>query len=630
MLEPENRLLLLDVLRPPPGFELDQAVGTTFSLDLMSLLAAPLGFALCDREASDGRLIADPLGLIEAVRRYADRIDVFCQAGEIARPKEHQPLFTYLEDCIHEAVPPLNRRAIFHPKIWAIRYRSQDSERRTYRMLCLSRNLTFDRSWDTVLSLEGDQVAGAADQHVGDFIETLPELVHNISSERANQVRKLGDELRGVAFKPPEGFDHLAFWPLGLQPNVWPFEGSVGRLLVVSPFLSEDCLDRLPASGANHVLVSRTESLDLIGSTALSRFAETLVMSPIAEQEHEDDGPRDASPTVSDEALAERSVAELRGLHAKLYVAEGASRSRIWTGSANATGAAYRSNVEFLVELEGPKRLCGIDAFLGADGKLSLRSLLEPYRPATLEPRELTAEEQLERRLDEICRAVAQLDFVLKIEPSNSNAFRLLLCIAQADDFGADWWERILDGATFKCRPLSLQDGFLRSPSPDGDRVLADFGIRSFEAMTPFIVVEMGLAETGVVATATFVVKAQLAGAPEDRLERTLVSLLKNGRDLVRFLLLLLGEVGADDLSSAIDILTGEALPQGNGWQPSQWNTLLEPMVRSLARDPARLDDIHRVIAELIKTPDGRSLLPHGWRTVWDPIWAARQDLSRK
>src|SRR5688572_25583087 len=75
MLEPEGRQLLLDSLRPPAGYELDRAVGTTYTLDLISLLIAPLGFALFDREASDGRLIADPVALIEAVRRHADRID---------------------------------------------------------------------------------------------------------------------------------------------------------------------------------------------------------------------------------------------------------------------------------------------------------------------------------------------------------------------------------------------------------------------------------------------------------------------------------------------------------------------------------------------------------------------------
>jgi hypothetical protein len=42
MLDPEGRHLLLDALRPPPGHELDVAVGTTYTLDLYALLTAPV------------------------------------------------------------------------------------------------------------------------------------------------------------------------------------------------------------------------------------------------------------------------------------------------------------------------------------------------------------------------------------------------------------------------------------------------------------------------------------------------------------------------------------------------------------------------------------------------------------
>jgi hypothetical protein len=41
MLEPDGRTLLLDALRPPLGYQLDAAAGTTYSLDLVSLLTAP-------------------------------------------------------------------------------------------------------------------------------------------------------------------------------------------------------------------------------------------------------------------------------------------------------------------------------------------------------------------------------------------------------------------------------------------------------------------------------------------------------------------------------------------------------------------------------------------------------------
>ena len=42
MLAPDNRGLLLDALRPPPGHSLDRAVATTFTLDLETALMVPL------------------------------------------------------------------------------------------------------------------------------------------------------------------------------------------------------------------------------------------------------------------------------------------------------------------------------------------------------------------------------------------------------------------------------------------------------------------------------------------------------------------------------------------------------------------------------------------------------------
>ena len=50
-------------------------------------------------------------------------------------------------------------------------------------------------------------------------------------------------------------------------------------------------------------------------------------------------------------------------------------------------------------------------------------------------------------------------------------------------------------------------------------------------------------------------------------------------------------------------------------------------MVRALARDPRQLDDIDRLVRDLARTEEGRALLPDDWDTIWEPIWAAREEL---
>jgi len=95
MLRPDERSHLMQLLRPPAGYKFSLAVGTTFSLDLISALMLPLSFAFFDLEKSDGELVADPLALLEALRRYGGRFTIFCQSGQIRLPPKY-PAARYL------------------------------------------------------------------------------------------------------------------------------------------------------------------------------------------------------------------------------------------------------------------------------------------------------------------------------------------------------------------------------------------------------------------------------------------------------------------------------------------------------------------------------------------------------
>ena len=80
MLEPQSRAAFAEEPKPPPGFDLSYAVGTTFTLDLATALSVPLSFASRRVSAAD-----DKLGILESIRQFTDRIDIFCQAGEMRR-----------------------------------------------------------------------------------------------------------------------------------------------------------------------------------------------------------------------------------------------------------------------------------------------------------------------------------------------------------------------------------------------------------------------------------------------------------------------------------------------------------------------------------------------------------------
>ena len=184
MLPPNQRELYLSALRPPPGFQLDRAIATTYSLDLITLLSLPLSFALLDITNDEGKLIRNPVALLHALRTYADRLTIFCHAGGIAVPAQRHPLYAHLEDAI---IPVRKAGGAFHPKIWVLRFTSA-GEPVHYRFLCLSRNITGDPSWDTLLTLDGEvadrQRAFAKNHPLADFLHALPNLAGDPVGER--------------------------------------------------------------------------------------------------------------------------------------------------------------------------------------------------------------------------------------------------------------------------------------------------------------------------------------------------------------------------------------------------------------------------------------------------------------
>ena len=111
-----------------------------------------------------------------------------------------------------------NPDAIFHPKVWFIRYRQPDSGTLAFRLLCMSRNLTFDRSWDTILRLEGELSDTVHHRELREFAAALPrmaEAVKPITEDRRAAIDALAAELERVKWTGPEGMEIERFWPLG-------------------------------------------------------------------------------------------------------------------------------------------------------------------------------------------------------------------------------------------------------------------------------------------------------------------------------------------------------------------------------------------------------------------------------
>ena len=156
MLNPKkNRLDYGSILSPPSNYQLDFAIGATYSLNLDALVGASISLGL--QIENDTELNENPIVLLEALRSTGDKVALFCESGQIKLPNKTTPLYILLEDMVFQVANNNNikhsRYASFHPKVWLIRY--TDKKEIIYRFIVLSRNLTFDRSWDLSFSMDG-------------------------------------------------------------------------------------------------------------------------------------------------------------------------------------------------------------------------------------------------------------------------------------------------------------------------------------------------------------------------------------------------------------------------------------------------------------------------------------------
>lgn len=643
MLGTRERTLLLESLRPPTGYRLRRAVGTSFTLDLMALLTAPLAFTFFDAHDDEGAPLADPVALLEALRRHAEKITLFCQAGAIGVPKPQQRLMAYLEGSVFE-VEARREGGIFHPKIWVLNFQAGDRSA-IYRVLCLSRNLTFARAWDTCLRLEGSltqrQRGYSRNKPFADLLMAVPELAtRSLTDELRDDLSRMAHEVRRVDFRPPRPFGDFRVHNFGLaRRRGWPFPSN-GRSLAVSPFLVGSTIKRLVRDHGLEVLISRPEAFeDVVRGPGREVLPGTCyVLSPgasldsrNAEEEVEEQG--DGSPPVNG-SPPESDVVELVGLHAKLFLFESGEEARLFVGSANATRAAFQQNVEVLVELFGKKKNCGINALLGAEGDPrleTLRSLLQEYRVPDSIAAADEAQQALEGRADRLTQVLG--------------AARLIATVRDVDE--EQRWDMTLSGelpeipaeAEVKVWPATLpaqQAILMRGPGepghgPSGPSVAADaiakFRGLSFEALTAFFAFEIALREGPREVRKRFAVTAELVGAPEDRKPRLMRSLLKDSRRVLQLLLLILMGEGAD-VSAFVQGARrhgGDSPTSFGGWDQG---TLLEALLQSLSHNPRRIDDVARLIADLERTPEGRNLLPKGLNKIWEPVWAARKALE--
>lgn len=587
MLAPDTRSVAIDLLRPPAGYHLDQALLTTYSLDLETLLALPLA-VLAHADGGLDELLADPLLLLEALREAGDRIHVFVDVGGIAVPRSERAIYAMLESSVHPARAP--NGGAFHPKLWVARFVDPTGEG-LLRIAVLSRNLTFDRSWDIALSSEAMPGRGRRRAQSRDLGQLLRALLtwtsEGVLPTVVEEVETLAGELERTLFPSPEGFEEaIAFKVLGLtgvRRRPWQPRPEGARLLAVAPFANRTGLDALAKiTGGERTLVSRQEALDALPEDALAPWDTVLVLSDTAADESEDD-------------TSQRP----NGLHAKLIVVEHGWDVSWFVGSANLTAAAFlERNVEVMATVTGRKgrrdgrKGAGIDRFLDA----GFSSLCEPYHRAE-EAGSSETELEAQRRLEN-AREVLMAEGELKVH-----------CAPEGED-----WAWTLSGQVDLPDDIEVM-AWPVSVKQEQAKMLAQSLTWRLPVARLTAFVAFRLKAKGVkLDEVRFTLKLPAEGLPEERMAQVLRTLIDSPERFLRFLRALLG--GLDGLVDWSSDNTGNSdrfdWGVGLGGQ-----TLLEDLMRVASRDPKRLEPIKKLIEDLRGTDEGRQIVPDDLYAVW-------------
>lgn len=596
MLEPQSRATFTELLKPPTGFELVHAVGTTFTLDLASALAVPLSFA-SHRLASQG----DTLGVLDAIRRASEHIDVFAQAGEISMGARSD-LVAFLEPMVH---PVALRQGLFHPKVWFLEYRAGD--RTAFRFLCASRNLTADRSWDIVVKLDGAPASESdapqtreINQPLVDLLRRLPTLaVHPLEAARRARIDALTDRWATVAWERPAPMRSVAFHVFGVGRDETPdLHGK--RALIVSPFLSDDGLRMLRSRVRTdtHVL-SRAESLERLLPSSLDAKLTSYVLDEAAIYSDEEAGDGDRSFVPPGERLV--------GLHAKAVVVDRLDGAHVLLGSANATDAGWRRNVEVMVEFVGPVKQVGVQATLDALGEV--RSEYRPQGGNEPDDNEVAA-----RKLESFVRGLASSRFSMRMLPDSPYALRVW-----AEESVAEKIAQHADTYSVRWHLLTRPDlGNSAVGSGESEGIVLP-GIPLAD-ITPFIVLA---ARDSLGNERKTVVLARLYDDVDSRRDAVIARQLTDHAAFVRLLTLLLE-------------LSGGTIPTGTGSggagffgaaDSATGTGLFESLVRAVGEGHRGLSDARRII-DYLREHDEGSVLPDGFDELWAEVWSAHLELT--
>ncbi len=569
-----DRLNYGDILMPPNGYTLEAAIGTTYSLDLEALTAISISLGL--DEETDSEFTKNPISLLNALQKVSDKILIFCEAGQTKLPANQSALFLLLEKMIVPVTLPFDKEIrgypSFHPKMWLLMYQNNIGNK-AYRFVVLSRNLTFDRSWDIAVKLDGKKGKKEADtsRPIVDFLGFLNEQIKPEFSDtntKKNLINKLQNRVAYVSFEADwKEFSEFQVMPLGIGDHQYDitkdplYTDTFHEMLIMSPFLSSKVIehfndDKKGLTDCKRTLITRRSELNKLEGGRADKFKIYVMKDRIYDGE--------------DEVSEDTEEKQKEDIHAKIYLRRKYADVDLYLGSMNASYAAMNKNVELMLRLKTRNGYLNTDKFLNDifDGEEDAKG--NPFELVDLNDDFSTTEDSdelniMERQIKEVCRAGGRAEAV--------------------EDDGLYQVRVHFKPKTWKFE-MTLSPLRSNQAVPVSENVL--FKDLEVLQVSEFYVITV----KGTENTLKRVIMIPTANLPESRDKAVVQSVVKDKSTFLEYVDFILDDNHLLSLLEQSDFQSGE----GAGEFSQTYPAVYEKMLKTASREPQKLDEIDYLI----------------------------------
>lgn len=339
-----------------PGYDVDFAIGTTYSVNPQALLIIPMALGLLS--SNNEATVQSPICLLEGIRRSANKFVLFCNKGGTHIPSNCQPYLSLMDNCIYEVQSPQKSQFLsnFHPKVWIIKETNREEKNdQQIKVIVMSRNLTLDNNLDMVVSLTGkigkQTINNKKHKPLIDFLTSLIPLMGNgttnnqhIIKDKKKKMKMVIESIRKVKhfeidtdLFEKDGYEFIPIlFGQNLNKNIsYPEAWQGTDQMTISPFIDIKTLRELDKNAKNrHILVTT------------SGYVSKDIYDLFNKENHE--------IYVMKDGMTHNDIMPT-DLHAKTFLVcnpKGEYGNFLFVGSANATYAAFHKNSEFIIRLQ--------------------------------------------------------------------------------------------------------------------------------------------------------------------------------------------------------------------------------------------------------------------------------------